>query len=207
MPPEVFLFLLMGFMASIIGAVPFGLVNLSVLQTAISKGVKATMPISYGASVVEIIYGILGIFAGSLLFTYIERNPWFNAFTALILLVVGLLFLFRRSQFQFNNNNTFGGFLYGVLLNLLSIQVLAYWIIAVSIIASIYQQIFHPIAIIFFLVGIFSGKMSVLIAYATLGKKIASRSEAVSRNINLVIGVLLTGIAGLTIARMVLNLW
>jgi L-lysine exporter family protein LysE/ArgO len=173
MPPEVFLFLLMGFIASIIGAVPFGLVNLSVLQTAINKGIKATMPISYGASVVEIIYGILGIFAGSLLFTYIERNPWFNAFTALILLMygMGLLFLFRRSQFQFNKNNTFGGFLYGVLLNLLSIQVLAYWILAISIIASINQQIFHPIAIIFFLAGIFSGKMSVLIILCYPGEK------------------------------------
>jgi threonine/homoserine/homoserine lactone efflux protein len=63
MPPEAFTFLLIGLIASILGAVPFGLVNLSVLQAALRKGTRATMPISFGASVVEVGYGILGIMA------------------------------------------------------------------------------------------------------------------------------------------------
>lgn len=201
MPPEVFLFLLIGFIASIIGAVPFGLVNLSVLQTSINKGIKATIPISYGASVVEILYGVFGIFAGSLLFKYIDKNPWFNVFTTLVLLTMGLIFLFKRSQFQLNNNNSFGGFLYGVLLNLLSLQVLAYWILAISFISSINHQLFTPLAVILFLAGIWAGKMSVLLSYASLGNKIASQSEKISKNINRLIGIVLIGIALFTVLR------
>lgn len=201
MPPEVLLFLLFGFIASIIGAVPFGLVNLSVLQTAISKGTKATMPISYGASVVEIVYGILGIFAGSLLFKYIGNNLWFNIFTALVLLFVGLAFFFKRSQFQFNKSNTIGGFLYGILLNLLSLQVLVYWILAVSFISSFNHQIFTPLAVMLFLAGIWTGKMGVLISYASLGKKIASQSARISNNINRVIGILLLAVASFTLLK------
>jgi L-lysine exporter family protein LysE/ArgO len=205
MPPEVFLFLLIGFIASIIGAVPFGLVNLSVLQTAINKGIKATMPISYGASVVEILYGVFGIFAGSLLFKYIDKNPWFNVLTALVLLIMGLVFLFRRSQFQLNKNNSFGGFLYGILLNLLSLQVLAYWILAISFISSINHQIFTPLAVILFLAGIWAGKMSVLLSYASLGNKIASRSEKISKNINQFIGIILIGVGIFNLVRILIH--
>ncbi|MBW6480421.1 MAG: LysE family transporter [Bacteroidales bacterium] len=201
MPPEVFLFLLIGFFASIIGAVPFGLVNLSVLQTAINKGTRATMPISYGASLIEVIYGIFGIFAGSLLYRYIDKNPWFNIFTAAVLMIMGLVFFFSRSQFQMNKNNTFGGFVYGILLNLLSLQVLAYWILAISVISSLNQQLFTPLAIILFLAGIWAGKMSVLISYASLGNKIASQSQKISKNINRFIGIILIGIALFTIIR------
>ncbi len=204
MPPEVLLFLFFGFIASIIGAVPFGLVNLSVLQTAISKGTKATMPISYGASVVEIVYGILGIFTGSLLFKYIGNNLWFNIFTALVLLFVGLAFFFKRSQFQLNKSNTIGGFLYGILLNLLSLQVLVYWILAVSFVSSFNHQIFTPLAVMLFLAGIWTGKMGVLISYASLGKKIASRSARISKNINRVIGIVLLGVASFAILKTLL---
>jgi L-lysine exporter family protein LysE/ArgO len=201
MPADHFIFLIIGLIASIIGAVPFGLVNLSVLQTAINKGTKATMPISYGASVIEILYGVLAIFAGSLIFKYIGSNIWFNISTALVLLFIGMVFFFKRSQFQFNKNNTFGGFLYGILLNLLSLQVLVYWILAVSFISSFNHQIFTPLAIILFLAGIWTGKMGVLISYAFLGDKIASRSERISNNINRVIGIVLLGMATVTLSR------
>jgi L-lysine exporter family protein LysE/ArgO len=205
MPPEVFLFLLFGFVASIIGAVPFGLVNLSILQTAINNGIRATMPISYGASVVEIIYGVIGIFAGSLLFRYIDNNPWFNVFTTLVLLVMGLVFLFKQSHFQFNKNNTYGGFLYGILLNMLSLQVLAYWILAISIISTFSPQLFTPVAVILFLAGIWIGKMSVLVSYASLGNKIARRSEKISKNINLFIGIVLIGLGVFNVIRILLH--
>jgi L-lysine exporter family protein LysE/ArgO len=201
MSAEHFIFIIIGLIASIIGAVPFGLVNLSVLQTAINKGTKATMPISYGASMIEILYGILGIFAGSLLIKYIGNNIWFNIFTALVVLFMGMVFFFKRSQFQFNKDSTIGGFMYGILLNLLSLQVLVYWILAVTFISSFNQQIFSPLAIILFLSGIWTGKMGVLISYAFLGSKIASRSERISKNINRVIGIVLLGVAGFTLLK------
>jgi L-lysine exporter family protein LysE/ArgO len=201
MSAEHFIFIIIGLIASIIGAVPFGLVNLSVLQTAINKGTKASMPISYGASMIEMLYGILAIFTGSLLIKYIGNNIWFNIFTALVVLLMGMVFFFKRSQFQFNKDSTFGGFTYGILLNLLSLQVLVYWILAVSFISSLNQQIFSPLAIILFLSGIWTGKMGVLISYAFLGSKIASRSERISKNINRVIGIVLLGVAGFTLLK------
>jgi L-lysine exporter family protein LysE/ArgO len=201
MTPEVFLFLLIGFFASVIGAVPFGLVNLSVLQTAISKGIRATMPISYGASVIEILYGTLGIFVGAILYSHIENNVWFHLFTSSVLLIMGWVFIRKRSQIQFSSNNTFDGFLYGVLLNLLSLQVLAYWILAISFIVSVYKQIIIPEAIIPFLMGIFMGKMGVLISYAFLGKKIIRHSEKIAQKINQIIGFVLIVIGLFALAK------
>jgi len=201
MPPEAFIFLLIGLIASIIGAVPFGLVNLSVLQTALHKGIRATMPISFGASMVEVGYGILGILAGSLIYKYLNENPWFYIATAMVLISMGLVFLLKSAPFNISNNNRMGGFFQGILLNLLSIQVLAYWIMAISFISSVYQQIITPLAIILFLLGIWTGKMGVLVSYASLGNKIVSRSERISKNINYLIGFILIGIALFTIVK------
>ncbi len=133
MSPEVFLFLLSEFAASIIGAVPFGLVNLSVRQTALNKELKATLPISYGASLVEVAYSTLGIFAGSLSYRYIQVNIFLRILSSLVLVLMGILFMVRKSHFTPTKNRAFSGILYGVRLNLLSLQVLAYWIKAISL--------------------------------------------------------------------------
>jgi len=201
---QIFIFLLLGFVASLIGAIPFGLVNLSVLQTALNKGAKAAIPVSYGASVVEVGYGILGIFAGSLISRHIDNNPWFSIFTASALLMIGLAFIFRKSHFEFNKNNTLGGFFYGVLLNLLSLQVLAYWILAISFITALNIQIFSPTSVFLFLLGIWIGKMGVLVSYASWGSKIVQRSEKISQNINRFIGIVLIGLSAYSLVKILL---
>lgn len=188
-------YLAIGFAASIIGALPFGLVNLSVLQSAVNKGTRATLLVSTGASVVEIGYGTVGIFAGSLIATHINGSPWFHLLSALILLAVGVTFLLKKSKFHFSANNTFGGFWYGVLLNLLSLQVLIYWIIALSLLSSSDLLPLSLTAILSFLTGIGIGKMSVLYAYATLGEEIIGKSEKIARNINRLVGIILMGVA------------
>ncbi len=201
MSTEIILFLFIGLIASIIGAVPFGLVNLSVLQTAIQKGTKATMPIAFGASMVEVSYGILGIFTGSLIYKYLNQNPWFHVVTALVLISMGLVFLLKSAPFRMSHNHRMGGFFHGILLNLLSMQVLAYWIMSISFISSVYHQIVTPLAIILFLLGIWIGKMGVLISYASLGNKIVRCSERISQNNNHLIGFILIGFALYTIIK------
>lgn len=198
-------YLAIGFAASIIGALPFGLVNLSVLQSAVNKGTRSTIPVSTGASVVEIGYGIVGIFAGSLIARHISDSPWYHLLSALILLITGITFFFKKSKFHLNPNNTFGGFWYGVLLNLLSLQVLVYWIIALSLLSSSDLLPLSLTTVLSFLTGIGIGKMGVLYGYASLGSEIIGKSEKISRNINRMVGFILMMVAlGITIKGVVL---
>ena len=195
------LYLATGIAASIIGALPFGLVNLSVLQSAVNKGIRSTLPVSTGASVVEIGYGMAGIFAGKFIWEYTHNNLWFHIISASILLATGVVFFIRKSKFEFNFNPTFGGFSYGVLLNLLSLQVLAYWIIAGSILSSAGLLPHAPATIAIFLAGIAMGKMGTLWAYAYFGEEIIGRSGRISRNINRLVGIILMAVAAVVMVK------
>lgn len=195
------LYLAIGFAASIIGALPFGLVNLSVLQSAVNKGILSTIPVATGASMVEIGYGIVGIFAGKFIFEYTHNNLWFHVVSAAILLVTGVTFFVKKSQFDFNLKPTFGGFSYGILLNLLSLQVLAYWIITGSILSSAGLLPHSPATIVVFLAGIAMGKMGTLWVYAYFGEEIFARSKRISRNINRLVGIILMAVAAIVMAK------
>lgn len=201
MTTDLFIFLLIGILASIIGAAPFGLVNLSILQSAINKGTRSTFPVAHGASFVEVLYGVVGIFAGRFIAKHINENLWFHLISALILLITGVIFLFRKNRFQFSSNNTFGGFSYGILLNLLSLQVLAYWVIASGLLSATGYLPIKALSITGFLAGIWIGKISVLYGYAYFGEEIIGQSDRIARNINRLVGVVLMVAAGVVMAK------
>lgn len=195
------LYLFIGLAASILGALPFGLVNLSILQSSVNKGTRSTFPVAHGASLVEVMYGVVGVFAGKFITQHINNNFWFHLISALILLITGGVFFIRKARFNFSSNNTFGGFSYGILLNLLSLQVLAYWVIASSLLSTAGYLPLAPLPIAGFLAGIWTGKMGILYGYAYFGEEIMGKSEKISKNINRLVGMVLMAVAVVVLAK------
>jgi hypothetical protein len=87
------------------------------------------------------------------------------------------------------------GFLKGVFLNLISIQVLLFWLIAVSYLSvrDLFPTTFSQGLL--FVIGVWLGKLAVLRVYAVLGKKVAAHSQILSKNINRIIGSVLMLVA------------
>lgn len=189
------LYFLTAFAASLLGAIPFGLVNLSVLQVAVTRGQKATWSVAHGATIIEIGYAIIGLMTGNAIFKLFNNEQTINGFIFLVLVVMGLAFLMRKNQVKTSQNTTLGGFVYGIMLNLLSLQVLLYWIIASGYLLSRDLLTLNHISVIIFLLAIWMGKMTVLHAYAVMGQQIISRSQKISKNINRIIGSILISLA------------
>ena len=74
------LLLLTGIMASMTGGLPFGLVNLTVLNVSMEKGMRAAMRISHGAAFIEVVFALTALLAGSLLLMYGGALVWLWAF-------------------------------------------------------------------------------------------------------------------------------
>ncbi|MFP4288257.1 MAG: LysE family transporter [Bacteroidota bacterium] len=192
---EYLIYFFTAFAASLLGAIPFGLVNLSVLQVAVNRGQKATWPVAYGATVIEIGYAIIGLLTGNAIFKLLNNEQTINGFIFWVLTIMGIVFLIRKNQVQNSQHSTLGGFFYGVMLNLLSLQVLLYWIIASGYLISSELLIISPSSVVLFLAAIWIGKMAVLHAYAVLGRQIITRSQKISANINRIIGSILIALA------------
>lgn len=177
-------------LAAIIGALPLGLVNLSVLHSAYQSYRKTALKIAHGASWIEVLYGLLALLAGTVISGAIEDRPVFKYIAVLVPLLVGLFFLFRRVA-RPEVPDARQGYLKGVVLNLLSVQVLLYWIVAVTWLKTNYLPELTPMLVVVFVTSIWLGKMGVLWLYARFSKRIMSSSVFLARNINRIIGIVL----------------
>ena len=193
--------LLLGMGATIVGGLPFGLVNLTVLNVTFEKGSREAIKIAHGAALVEVLFGLTALLAGGVLASYIEGNVIISYTTAAVLIIGGLFFLLKK---QHNNNSRVAGssgFLNGILLNLVSIQVFLFWILAIAFLSSRELLQYDLLSILLFVSGIWLGKMAVLWVYMILSNKYLSRSRIISKNINRIIGIVLFGIAFIQILK------
>lgn len=186
------IYLLIGAMICTIGAVPFGLVNLSVMDVAINQDVRKSMSIAHGAAIVEILFALTALIAGTVLSGYFNGNILVKYIVLAVLIVSGIYFWFKQNNLtNKGNHESSNGFLKGALLNLMSIQVLLFWLFAVTFLSV--RNLFPSTLIQFslFISGVWIGKMAVLRAYAILGKKVAEKSQLISQNMNRIIGSIL----------------
>jgi len=187
--------LLLGMGAAIVGALPFGLVNLTVLNVTFKRGDGAAIRIAHGAALVEIIFGITALFAGGILASHIEGNIIVSYTTAGVLIIGGVFFVLKKQSNSDHRETRFSGFLQGILLNLVSIQVFLFWILAITFLSSRELLQYDLLSILLFVSGIWLGKMAVLWMYINLSNRILSRSRIIAKNINTIIGIMLFGLA------------
>lgn len=94
---DYFLFSITGFVAAVLGALPPGAVNLSVVYTTIRQGAKFTIPIILAAAFGEIVLSFFAMHCTMAVETFIQQNIIIQYLIALVLIVVGVL-MGRDSQ-------------------------------------------------------------------------------------------------------------
>ncbi|PKP02206.1 MAG: hypothetical protein CVU14_03915 [Bacteroidetes bacterium HGW-Bacteroidetes-9] len=190
------LFLLIGAVATFIGAVPFGLVNLSVADVAIKVNICKSMSVAFGAAIVEILFAVTALLAGSLINNLIEANSAIKYSVLAVLFFSGVFFWFKKNKTKITENKSSSkGFLKGVVLNLISIQVLLFWLVAIAFLSVKNLVPASALQMVLFVVGVWLAKVAVLWGYAILARKVAEKSASLSSNINRIIGALLVFVA------------
>lgn len=196
------IYLFLGAATCVIGAVPLGLVNLSVVQVSASTNIQKSMPLAFGAALVEILFALFALFAGSLFKDVLTQSIGVKVIIMVVFLLAGIYFLYKKEVKVYQNlKRNSSGFFVGVLLNLFSIQVLLFWVLTITFLSV---RNFLPTSvgqIILFISGIWIAKLSVLRIYALLAKRVLAKSEIVSQNINRIIGVMLIVIALLQLLK------
>ena len=191
-----FTYFLIGAAACAIGAVPFGLVNLSVVDVAINTNIRKSMPVAFGAAVVEILFALTALLAGTLFGNILGGNNWIKFGVLAVLLAAGIYFWFKKNGTKSKESNgNPNGFFKGALLNLISVQVLLFWMVAITFLSVRDLIPASLLQFILFIVGVWLAKMTVLRSYAILGSKVVEKSQIISQNINRIIGVILVLVA------------
>lgn len=184
------LVLLSFFVASVIGALPLGLVNVTVFNVASHSGVKNSMEVAKGATVVEVLYVLLALIIVPQ-FGGVAESITVKTITVIALVLVGSFFFFKRTEVKVRNEKNVKLWINGALLNLVSVQVFGFWLLAVAFMLSVFDVHVSPYTFLFAMAAAVIGKMGVLWGYAYLSKSKFAQSPLIHENINRVVGGIL----------------
>jgi threonine/homoserine/homoserine lactone efflux protein len=186
------LHLFLGLVAGMIGTIPLGPVNLLVVNTAVSKNLRAAMVLASAASFMELFKPVLAIYFSWLITRHIESNMYIQLTVLMALLLIGLYFLLKKNTSQRANHTRreMPEFMKGVLISFLNLPALPFWILVVAYCESTVGFDFNISTVAMFLAGVFIGRIGTLWMYARLSQYISERSSLIALWIDRVIAIL-----------------
>lgn len=187
---ENIIFACAGVLLAMLGAAQPGLVNLTVAKKSWEGKNSEARLISHGAAIIEVVYGIVALFAGKFIHQIIGITNTLSLSVSLFLVLTGVYFLVKQESRKTKNSNRTGSLLSGMLLNFVSIQVFIYWLLLIGYLQQFLNIGSHISGITLFLIGIYTGKILTLELYQHYGKKTFSKVRVIRNNTNKLIGVL-----------------
>lgn len=185
---------LIGLIASVIGTIPPGLLNLYAVKVNVREGVRKAVLFSLGVCVAVTIYSFIGIILGR----YIEKHPDVVSFLQkialgiFIILTVYFLFFAKDTRREINEKeikSTTKRFFNGIFIGALNLLILPYWVYISITFSKIGWLFYGRYAFWFVVFGAVSGTFLVLMAYVKLSKDKTENSKS-RFNYNFLIGII-----------------
>jgi len=177
------LYLILGFLVAVVGALPLGAVNLAVINTSIKENNRKASQIA-----------------------------WIQIAFTLVFFLIGLYFLFLSQKATISNtiyktSRKHSKFITGFSLAVLNPPVIIYWILVISMINTYFFELtLHNsiTSLVLFFLGIYLGKTGILYLYGKLGNKITRKQEGSKTKLYKMTGIALIVIAMLQGIRFVI---
>jgi threonine/homoserine/homoserine lactone efflux protein len=90
------LFLLIGIITTIIGALPPGASNVAVVKTSINEDIRQSLKIGYGASFGEVLLALFAYSFGMFIKDFFLMHQWVQIAFSIILSSVGVYFIIKK---------------------------------------------------------------------------------------------------------------
>lgn len=183
-----------GIAITIIGALPLGLVNLTVFNEASLQHKSRPMQIAAGAAMVELLFAFLGLYSGNYFVQLLNAVPFVKQLIVAFITVVAIYFLLKNQNGLADAMHTRNSFIKGLVLNIVSFQVLFYWIAAIAVAYS-FKLLSADNNNWLLLLGVFPAKMAVLRLYQYLGIQARKYQINLTPYMNKLVGSILLIIA------------
>jgi threonine/homoserine/homoserine lactone efflux protein len=195
--------LIIGLVAGMLGTIPLGPVNLLVVNTTVSKDLRAAMILASAATIMELIKPVLAIYFSWLITRHIQSNMYIQLTVVFAFILIGLYFLLKKN-IDYEPSNTrreMPWFLKGILISFLNIPALPFWIFVVAYCEGTVGFDFSLATVGIFLAGVFSGRYITLWMYARLSQYISERSSLIALWIDRFMAVLFFVLAIIQVIR------
>lgn len=189
---------LVGWLASFLGTLPFGPINLSVVSRTVKESLRAGLWFAFAAAIIEIFQSFIALHCSAFISQYLESSPWVKWTTATLFILIGLFFILKKEKEKIisekpakKDNN----FLAGVFISILNFQAIPFWIFVLT-----YLDMSHHIridaslsllGIALFLIGVSTGKFAALALFGFASQRVKGRVHQLKYLMNKIIGTIL----------------
>lgn len=188
-------YLLIGIIASIIGALPLGGSNIAVINTTLKQNTKQAFKIAIAAGIAEVILSYYALHCNLVVKAFLNDNKWVQVTIAIILLGVGAFLLLKKQSLNTKTRKrTQSKYATGFLLGILNPPVLIYWLIAYGVLNNndfMLSLSSSFIVLFLFFFGVFIGKLFTLYFYSKISLIIKNKVNNITHILNKVTGILL----------------
>ncbi len=193
------LYLILGIIIAIIGALPLGAVNIAVINTSIKESIRKAIYITLAAGIGEVLLALFALHCSMELSDFFKENQWIQLLFIAAFFSIGVYFIWLINKINFNNKQlkiklSNSKFLTGFTLAVLNPPVIIYWILAISFTNRyLFKLTAHnPIpSLLFFFVGIYLGKIGTLYFYGKWGNRMAKKNQNSKTKLHKIIGIAL----------------
>ncbi|MFV0237160.1 MAG: LysE family translocator [Flavobacteriales bacterium] len=145
----------------ILSFVLIGPVFFLMIETSITKGIRAALALDLGVIVADLVYIFVCYYGSKEVSKYLTAHPESLAIGGLVILVFGLFQVISKGNLHFKNNvhvgsNYLSMFFKGFILNFVNIGILIFWLATVIIVNASYHHEIYKITTFFsVLLGVF----------------------------------------------------
>lgn len=202
---------------SFLGTLPFGPINLSVVDTTLTSGTRAALMLSVAASLVEILMVFIAIWCSMAFTDLLSFSDWTKWVAVLVLIGLGLFFWLKPNKAEDIKREASSistlrenshAFFKGLLLALLNPQAVPFWFFIFASLDSaklVDLRIYEDMDLLcFFLIGASIGKFFALWLFVALSKLVEKRISFFSQYINKGIGGILIMVGIIQLIRLLI---
>ena len=187
------LYFFVGFAACLLGTIPFGPINLTVVKTTVDHDARRGTEIAIAASLIEILEALIAIWFGMVISSFLESNLAIKLGIGLLFVILAVVVATRESKPAMVDKppGQESFFKKGLLIAALNPQAVPFWIFALAAISQYFEFEYMGITLAAFLAGVFLGKMTALYGFVLASAYLKTHLQESSALVNKVLASVL----------------
>lgn len=188
-----FLYLLVGFLACLLGTIPFGPINLAVVKTTVDYDRRSGIEIAFAASIIEMLQALIAISFGMLISSFLDANVIIKFFLAFVFIALAV-FIFTRKpkpKLAADSSRPTSFFRNGLIIAGLNPQAVPFWIFALATISQYFEFQYMGLTLFGFLLGVFFGKLCALYGFVVASGYLKTHLQESSTLVNRLLAAIL----------------
>ena len=179
-------------------AIPFGPINLSVVNTTLRNDYKSGIIFSLAAALVEIVQSLVAMYCSRFMADFFMSSPFIKVAAFVLFMVIGLVFLLKKNKVKDESkskSSKTANFFKGMFIALANPQTLPFWIFVLTYLETVQMipiNLSSPWSIIIaFMIGVSLGRFLGLSIFTVLSHHIRKKSDKITYAVNKGMGIFL----------------